>query len=513
MHQILPKLTNPLLPWMIFPLACALVVIGSKCWMISHYGSSTPIWDQWDAEGLFYEKYFNGTFRFGELIVPHNEHRILVTRLWSLLLVELGGYWDPMLEMVANTLLLGAVVALLVVASRPILEGASWVAFALFSVVIFSPPFDWENTLAGFNSQWYFMLWFSIAGLLAIIEATAFTLRWWIALLALLLSYFSMASGSASMAAAFSICAVQMVIGCRAGTRELLGLAIIAVVTVATVIYIPTLPYHVAIKAQSFEQFFRALMLIASWPVASHGIVWLVLCAILVHAPAWLTSIDLIRLRPALTDRRWLLVALTGWVALQAAEIAYGRAASSTESRYLDVFAIALLVNFACLLNLLSATRDLRLLHWFASGTIVLWLLLVLFGSAKNVFTRHIPELEHEREQARDQTQNLRAFLETGDIKTLENKAFLAIPYPNAQRLAMIVSQPVIRALLPPELVGEASAARAQQRGLARFTGRPIEALKTYALRWGVLLIPAGFTLFLVGLAMQLRRKPKTASS
>lgn len=138
---------------------------------------------------------------------------------------------------------------------------------------------------------------------------------------------------------------------------------------------------------------------------------------------------------------------------------------------------------------------------------------MVLLGSAKNIFSHHIPELEREREQARDQTQNLRAYLETGDIMALENKAFLAIPYPNAQRFAMIVSQPVIRALLPPELVGEASAARAQQRGLARFTGRPIEALKTYALRWGVLLMPAGFTLFLVGLTMQLRRKPETASS
>ena len=117
------------------------VVIGAKCWMISHYASPTPYWDQWDAEGAFlYPKYFDGTLSFSDLIAPHNEHRVLVSRLWSLLLLELGGYWDPMLQMVANTLIFGAAVALFVAAFRPVLDRRSWLVFALFSMVIFSLP-------------------------------------------------------------------------------------------------------------------------------------------------------------------------------------------------------------------------------------------------------------------------------------------------------------------------------------------------------------------------------------
>ena len=116
----------------------------------------------------------------------------------------------------------------------------------------------------------------------------------------------------------------------------------------------------------------------------------------------------------------------------------------------------------------------------------------------------------HRGAVGRTETENLRAYLDTGNIGVLENKAGLDIPYPDATRLTMIVAQPVIRALLPPALVGEASA---QQRGLARFTGRPIEALKNIALRWGVLLIPIGLALFFVGLTIQLRRERKTASS
>ena len=53
----------------------------------------------------------------------------------------------------------------------------------------------------------------------------------------------------------------------------------------------------------------------------------------------------------------------------------------------------------------------------------------------------------------------------------------------------------------------EASPARAQERGLARFTGRTVEAIKEYLLRWGALLMPAGAVLFVLGLAAQRRRR------
>lgn len=505
MRQVLSKLHSPVTDWMIYPLACALVVIGAKIWMIAQYGSPTPYWDQWDAEGaILYPKYFDGTLSFSDLIAPHNEHRILITRLWSLLLLCLAGYWDPILQMLANTAILGAFVALLVTAFRPILDGVSWIALVLFSTVIFALPFGWESTLAGFQSPWYFMLLFSIAGLYAIIDATAFTPHWWTALLLLLISYFSLASGALTVAAAFATCVVQFVVGRRSSLKELLALAILAALTAVTVLYTPQLPGHAPLKAHSIEQFLRAFMEIASWPATTghKGTAILVLGAILIQAPSALVSIRIIGLRLPLTDRRWLLVALTGWAVLQAASIAYGRAVGATSPRYLDVFAVALTVNFACLLHLLVAS-EVRLRKCLAFGATALWLLAVLFGMTKGVFTLYLPQMEEKRATGYAQTQNLHAYLDTGDIATLENKPFLAIPFPDPQRLAIIVSQPIIRALLPPALVGEASAARAQQRGLARFTGRPIEALKNYALRWGVLLIPTGLTFFLLGLTMR----------
>jgi hypothetical protein len=510
MRQVSLKLENPVSSWMIYPFACALAVIGAKCWMIDHYGSPTPFWDQWDAEGAFlYPRFLSGTLHFSDLIAPHNEHRILATRLWSLLLVELGGYWDPILQMVANTLILGAIVVPFIAVFRPILDHASWIAFALFSMVIFSLPFGWENTLAGFNSQWYFLLLFSIAGLVIIIDAAAFTPRWWLAALLLIVSYFCMAGGALTVAAAFAVCVVQFVVGRRSGLGELLALAILAAVTAAMVRYIPVLEHHAPLKAHSIGQFVRSLLQIASWPALpgwQPAIIDL-LRATLINAPTLLVSIHVIRLRPPLADRRWLLVALAGWAALQAAAVAYGRATGPTGSRYLDVFAIALLLNGVCLLYLLSIFKESWLRRRIAFGAIALWLLVIVLGATAQTLRYSIPQMANKGVTGRAETENLRAYLDTKDISVLENKPPLNIPYPEAHRLAAIVSMPVIRALLPPALVGEASAARAQERGLARFTGRTIEAIKEYALRWGALLMPAGVILFVLGLAVQRRRR------
>jgi hypothetical protein len=341
----------------------------------------------------------------------------------------------------------------------------------------------------------------------AVHDAAAFTPRWWLAVLLLILSYFCMAGGVLTVAAAFAVGVVQFVVGRRSGLRELLALAILAGLTVVMVLYTPVVAAHAPLKAHSVGQFLRALIEIMGWP-ATTGITFIgtvIVCAILTYAPACLMSIDVIRHHPPLADRRWLSVALVGWVALQAAAVAYGRAVNGTTSRYLDVLAVGLLLNGACLLYLLSACSALRLRRRLAIGAIAAWLLPVLAGTALTV-KHSIRDMPDRGASVRAETENLRSYLDTGDVRVLQNKARLDIPYQDANRLAMIVSQPVIRALLPPALVGEASAARAQQRGLARFTGHAVEAIKEYALWWGALLMPAGIILFVLGLAVQRRR-------
>jgi hypothetical protein len=514
MRQILSKPRHPLSSWMIIPVACALLVIGAKLWMIACYGNPTPFWDQWDGEAAsLYVPFFNGTLHLSSLIAAHNEHRILITRLWSLLLLELNGYWDPILQMVADTLILGAVVVLFIALFRPVLTRASWLVFALFSTAIFALPFGWENTLAGFNSQWYFLILFSIAGLATIIDATAFSPRWWLAALLVVLSYFSMAAGVVTAAVVFAICGVQFMLGCRSGRRELLALALLAAATAAMVRYTPVSPGQAAYHAHSVRQFIGALIAVASWPnpPGQQPAIINLLRAAFINSPALLVGLHTLRLRPPLANRIWLLPALAGWAVMFVVATAYARALGPLAPRYLDLIVFLPLLNAACLLYLIDVFKHSWLRRPSVRALLVFWLVLILVGVTTQTSRFSLRALAQELVAARAETENLRAYLASGDIRVLENKPEFSIPYPDPHRLAAIASTPIIRAILPPELVGQASASRAQQHGLARFTGRPIQAIKGYVLRWGVLLMPIGLALFLLGLMMVhgRRREPE----
>jgi hypothetical protein len=74
---LLPAAMNFQRCWVLL-LAMAAIILGSKFWLISVFGSPTPFEDQWDAEAAWlFKPYVEGTLRIGDLLAPHNEHRCL----------------------------------------------------------------------------------------------------------------------------------------------------------------------------------------------------------------------------------------------------------------------------------------------------------------------------------------------------------------------------------------------------------------------------------------------------
>lgn len=251
--------------------AAALVVIGAKFWMIARYGNPTPAWDQLDDEGAFiFLKYLGGTLTWPDFLTPHNEHRLVSTRLWLLLWLVLEGYWDPIVQVLDNPLIYGAAAALFIGAFRSILGGPPWTLFALFSILLFALPWTWGTTLDGFNVQYYFLELFSIAAIVAIAGARAFAARWWLAVLMLLCGYLSMAGGAIAAIAAFGVCVVQLAFGVRRGAREWIALVAIGAVAALT---LADMPRHPAVfQAHSVWLFFLAMAEILSWPAAGTDI-------------------------------------------------------------------------------------------------------------------------------------------------------------------------------------------------------------------------------------------------
>jgi hypothetical protein len=81
--------------------------LTAKLWLVARLGSPLPFWDQWDLV-----PFLKGDW--STLFAAHNEHRIVFTRMWTLLWVWAnGGAWDCRVEMAANAVLHCATLCLL----------------------------------------------------------------------------------------------------------------------------------------------------------------------------------------------------------------------------------------------------------------------------------------------------------------------------------------------------------------------------------------------------------------
>jgi hypothetical protein len=112
------------------------------------YWVNVPLFDEWISPGsLFKEVFVNGHFRWSDLIVQHNESRLVVFRLLSLGLARIAG-WDTRIPM-ALTWLLGVAILFafsrLLRATLPSTTARALLLF-VFSALLFSTN-QWENWL------------------------------------------------------------------------------------------------------------------------------------------------------------------------------------------------------------------------------------------------------------------------------------------------------------------------------------------------------------------------------
>jgi hypothetical protein len=230
----------------------------------------------------------------------------------------------------------------------------------------------------------------------------------------------------------------------------------------------------------------------ASWPIAaaSWPSILKIIPAALINTPVLILSVRLLKERPGLDDRRWFALALAGWLTLQLFALSYGRPGGTPESRYSDIFLIGVVLNAAAWLHLLH-TAPSRGLTFVAS----VWLFAVMLGAGQKATNNVIDGISARVRTGQTQTENVRKFVETGDFAHLAGKPPLHIPFPSAERLRDLLSDPKLRAILPPAL-----------------TGAPEPRAETVILTHGPMLLPLGLVLLmLAGLAAYRRRAVASA--
>lgn len=436
-----------------------LIVLGFKFLLIGKFNPLTPLTDQWDAEAaLLYKPVIEGHFNPAIFIAAHNEHRILFTRIINLAVFYGVGLWYPALQMVVNSFIHCATIFTIVyLLTRCINIYARSLAIILLTF-IYIIPFDVQNTLAGFQSQFYLLALFSISSVYMISRSKAFSGIWLVGLALSVASYFNMASGSLTAAAAGTIMTLQLVLGCRQRTaREYVAVPICMAISVIAVMATPYGPEVASYKVQSLYGFAIALIKQASYPFsAPYGLLQYIPSAILIAR--------IVAKKPGMRAYEWSAFAILVWLGSQLVAMSYGRGnylSLITTSRYTDTLILGFSVNLSIAFYLLGSFWS----KYFPAqlGTAALsgrWLLLLFVGTA--VFgTWAVPfgraqfaAAEEWGEDLDRQNGIMEEFFRSGDsLSVLQGKPYvIVLPYPIPERLAMLASDPTIQSIMHPAL-------------------------------------------------------------
>ena len=499
-----PALEHAFQRWWVQVLAMTAVILGAKLWLISVFATPVPYWDQWDGEAAsLFKPYLEGTLPVGGLLAPHNEHRLLWARLMSIVLLELNGRWDPIIEMTFVALVHVAALAGLVAMLGAALGRAERLILAMATAILFALPFGSSNTLFSFQG-FYFLPLFSLACFHWGVDAPAFSIRWWTAMALAVGAYFAMASGALTLLALIAVHGLQAIVRQRSGRREYAALGLGIVIVALMLIGIPTVDYHAPLAAHSLSQFLSAFLLAMGWPLSEVARMqpkadWISLlknlaAALLVNLPLLAFALSRAASLGAADRNVWVYFIMGLWCALQAASLAYGRAVAVLDSRYLDFLIINTVLNISCLLGLVQANRsfpDKRAsAAWAGAIAIIVAVLAVIW----------LPrELQERWPYTQQQTTNLSAFLATGDRSHLVDKPFRTIPYPSAERLGNLAIDPTIRSILPDDIM---PAAETRTRNSGLLLKAPLlsvfHALRRNLKFIGVLCLTAGWLIFIL---------------
>jgi hypothetical protein len=413
-----------------------LAAIGVKFWIIGRYANATPFWDQWDGEAAaVYVPFYDSTLRFADLLRPHNEHRLLASRLLGLALTAANGLWDPILQMMANALIhVGFGLAVIARFHRS-LDDDAFAGLAIGLLLILIPPYAIESVLLGFQTHFYAFLLLGFVAVTTIAVRPAFSPGWLAGAVVAFAAFFTLACGALVELAAGLVVLARLALGVTHGLREWLGAALLLAGFAVMLAFIPP---NQAVGAQSAADFLGGLLLLMSWPLLILGLAG----ALIVNLPALLLAVRIVRRRPAPAADEWALLGLVAWLGLSMAAIAYGRT-DAQAPRYLDIAAAGLVVNFLCAARLASGVGS----KIAATGWSVVIVACLVAASL------HLQrDLANYRSMTRLQEANVRTFLATGAFPPGAAEQRLALPYPKADRLAAQLADPRVQRFLPSNL-------------------------------------------------------------
>jgi len=432
----------------ILALACCLfaLVVGARWALIADYGTDLPEADQWDAEGLaLLSPAAQGQLHMSAFLLPHNEHRIVLTRLLAFGLTQANGQWDQRIEAACNALLPATIAAAFWILAAARLQPPWQLIFWAALAALYALPTSFENVLNGFDSQQFFLIGLAFASISLLPFAEPFLGRWWLGALCVVLSLGSMGSGFLAAVVVAGLLLWQLESGERSFRSAAPGLVVCAGAIAAGVMTRVIVPGHLHLQAQSAGDFAFTLIKALGWPAFDFNWGY---SSLLLFLPWALVTVRTIRRAAPRSPWELWLTGMGLWVVAQALATAYARGADapSPAFRYMDTLIVGNVVNLLCLPTLWWANNAARRTSELMTVFTVSWILLFAAGLASEahyIWTEQLRPLLSYHHYAE---LNVRHYLATGDPAYLHHDE---IPYPGESALRERLASPGIAERLP----------------------------------------------------------------
>jgi hypothetical protein len=431
---------------MVAVLALIAWVFATRLWLIESAGSAVPFWDQWGAELLgLYRPWLDGTLRVADLFAPHNEHRIVFTRVADLLLFQLAGEWNPWNQLLLNAALHAAVAGGLLALFWNSLTPLFRAGLIALLAVIFASPAGWQNALWGFQSQVYFGNLLAVLAIAGACGAAPLSGRWWLGFAAAFLALFTNAGGVLASVSILTVSIFQLP-SAEQKRRQVLSVTMIASIVVAGCLLRVRAPHHDPLQVHAVGQFVNVTLHSLAWPNVNHAA-----CALLMQLPLLSLGVLVFRRRIPLNGVTWCAFGLGLFALLHALAVAYSRGAGLTDDRPLSRYQDPLLLGVAAqaFASLFIASRHGLVGRLFATA----WAAALALGCVTLTETNLSENLPYKRAHDTAVLMNIREFIATRDPALLERRFAFPTALEDPETLLRVLEDPMLNGLLPRSLL------------------------------------------------------------